>query len=292
MLAAIYFPQCLSDPYAELGPMLRSYWLDVVGEAQPLWRILAKEPEAAAGQYATVLIALVIMGLRLRKGELRRQDLLIAAMLATAFLVSVWQVRGSRFSLPLACLPVAIWVAECRRRSQAEPGAMSSLKLAGAWLVSVNLTWIVAALGVWYLLSPAEAEQPTAAEKCYKRVDYAELAAMPSDGVLVISNLGAPVLRYTDHRVLAGPYHRNLDGNLAALNAFIGPADKSADIARANGIRLVAFCRGNSETAFLAKRAPDGLMAALLAGKTPGWLEIVPESRGKPLELYRVLPGS
>ena len=115
---------------------------------------------------------------------------------------------------------------------------------------------------------------------------------MPSDAVLVISNLGAPVLRYTHHRVLAGPYHRNLDGNLAALNAFIGPADKSADIARANGIGLFAFCRGNSETAFLAKRAPDGLIAALLAGKTPDWLEIVPESSGKPLELYRVLPGS
>jgi hypothetical protein len=110
--------------------------------------------------------------------------------------------------------------------------------------------------------------------------------------VLVISNLGAPVLRYTAHRVLAGPYHRNMDGNIAALEAFIETPEKAREIARANNIGLVAFCAANAETAFLAGRAPEGLLAGLLAGRTPDWLEMVPESRGKPLELYRVLPGS
>ena len=60
-LALIYFPQCLNDPYAALGPMLQSYWLDAVDEAQPLWRMLAKEPETAAGHYPTVLIALAVL---------------------------------------------------------------------------------------------------------------------------------------------------------------------------------------------------------------------------------------
>ena len=41
---------------------------------------------------------------------------------------------------------------------------------------------------------------------------------------------------------------------------------------------------------FLAERAPNGLLAGLLAGKVPDWLDIVPESAGKPLELYRVKP--
>ncbi len=73
------------------------------------------------------------------------------------------------------------------------------------------------------------------------------------------------MLRYTPHSVLAGPYHRNVDGNLTALNAFVGTPENAGEIARANGIGLVALCRGNTETAFLAKRAPDGLLAALLA---------------------------
>ena len=289
-LTLIYFPQCLSDPYAQLDTMLRSYWLDVVGEAQSLWSILANEPENAAGHYATVLIALIVLARSMRRTGLRREDVLIATMLVGALLVSVWQVRGSRFSLPLACVPLSIWVAGWRRGAETAPSAASSLKLAGAWLVSFNVAWILAALGVWSLFASAEAGEQLAKEKCYRQTDYAQLATMPVEKVLIISNLGAPVLRYTPHSVLAGPYHRNVDGNLTALNAFVGTPENAGEIARANGIGLVALCRGNTETAFLAKRAPDGLLAALLAGKTPDWIEIAAESRGKPLELYRVLP--
>ena len=292
VLALTYFPQCLDDPYANLGPMLQSYWLDAVGEAQPLWRILATEPENAAGHYATVAIALVVLGLSMRRNGVRREDALLAAMLAVALLVSVWQVRGSRFSLPLACVPLAIWIAGWRRHAAAAPGVASSLKLAGAWLVSFHVSWILAALGIWYAFSSPEAGKELAAEKCYRQADYAQLAAMPADNVLVISNLGSSMLRHTMHRVLAGPYHRNMDGNIAVLEAFIGSPDKALEIARANDIGLLAVCPGNSETTFLADRAPEGLLAGLVAGKAPDWLELVPESQDGPLSVYRVLPGS
>lgn len=288
-VAAIYFPQCLSDPYAGLPLMLKSYWLDAVDEAQPLWRMLASDPEAVAGHYMTVLIGLAVLALRIRKVGLRRQEVVLAVMLVAALLVSIWQVRGSRFSLPLACVPLAIWVAQWRRRAVTVPGTASSLKMAGAWIVSFNVTWILLAVGVWHLFAPAEAKEELIAEKCYKRIDYDLLAAMPADRVLVISNLGASVLSKTPHSVLAGPYHRNVAGNLAALNAFMGSPSQAAAIIKENGIGMVAFCRGNNETKFLAKRAPDGLLAGMLAGEIPGWLEIVEESKGKPLEIYRAV---
>ncbi len=294
VLALAYFPQCLGDPYAELGPVLRGYWLDAVDEAQSFWSTLSNEPQAVPGKYATVLIALVVLALHMRKNGLRREDMLVGVMLAAALLVSMWQVRGTRFALPLACVPLAGWIAGWRRRAEAEQSTASSLKLAGAWLASFHVTWILGPLAVWYLLaSPGTVEAEEKAEHaCYRGIDYRDLAAMPAENVLAISNLGASMLRYTPHRVLAGPYHRNLDGNLAALNAFIEPPDKGAEIASSNNIGLLALCRGNAETAFLAKRAPGGLLAELLAGRAPDWLEIVPESKGKPIELYRVLPRS
>jgi hypothetical protein len=89
--------------------------------------------------------------------------------------------------------------------------------------------------------------------------------------------------------VLAGPYHRNVAGNLTALNAFMGSPSQAAAIARENRIGMVAICPANNETKFLARRAPDGLLAGMVAGKIPGWLDIVPESNGKPLEIYRVV---
>ena len=287
-LALAYFPQCISDPFVQLGPVLQSYWLDAVEEAQPLWRILAQEPETAAGQYATVLIALTVLALHVRKNGLRREDALIGMMLTAALLVSIWQVRGSRFSLPLACVPLAIWIAGWRRHAETKPGAASSLKLVGAWLASFHVTWILGALGIWYLFVSTQTVEKLAREACDKQVDYAQLAAMPAENVLVISNLGAPLLRHTSHRVLAGPYHRNLDGNIAALDAFIGTPARAEEIARANSMGLVAFCRGNPETVFLAMRAPEGLLAMLLRGEIPEWLELVLESKDEALELYRI----
>ncbi len=49
---------------------------------------------------------------------------------------------------------------------------------------------------------------------------------MPGTTVLAVSNLGAPILVYSGHRVFAGPYHRNVAGNLLALDAFLGSDGK------------------------------------------------------------------
>ena len=290
--AALYFfPQCLADPYAGLDPILKDYWLGAVAEAQPLWRVVTLDPQNAAAHYVTPLIGLAVVAFSIGRHGPRRGTLLVGLFLLVAVAVSVWQVRGSRFSVPLAVVPLAIWVAGWRRHAASRPGTAASLRLVGAWLVSLNLTWIMLGLAGSWALSPAgegAAGAAAAASKCQGGEDYAELAALPPQPVLAISNLGAPLLRHTPHRVLAGPYHRNVDGNLAALRALIGPLDAAEGIARGNGITLVALCRGNGETRALVGRAPDGLLAALAAGDVPGWLEAVPESRDRPVELFRV----
>ena len=290
-LALIAFPQCLADPYAGLDPILKDYWLDSVAEAQPLWRVVTLDPESAAAHYMTPLIGLAVMALSgLRRG-LRPGELLVALFLLVAFAVSAWQLRGSRFSVPIAVVPLAIWVAGWRRSVETRPGTAASLRLVGAWLVSLNLTWIMLGTAGWWLLTPdhaGAAGDAADASSCEKQEDYAQLAALPPQTVLAISNLGAPVLRYTPHRALAGPYHRNVDGNLATLRAFVGPPDEAADIVRRQGVTLLALCRGNGETRVLAGRAPGALLASLVSGDAPDWLDLLPESSNGPLEIYRV----
>ena len=257
-------------------------------------KIFSVSPEMAAGHYATPLVALIWLAAAMWRTGIRRDMALVAAVLGAAFLVSLWQVRGSVFSIPFAVIPLAAFVAERRRRATDAASTAATVGMACAWIVSFNVTWSAAAGGLTGALAPARfasaGEMADTTGACLTSGDFGQLAAMPAAGVLAVSNLGAPVLRYTRHRAPAGPYHRNTDGNLAALDAFAGPIGGSEAIVRSNGVALVAICRGNGESSFLAKRAPDGLMAALLSGKAPDWLEIVPQSRGKPLELYRVLP--
>jgi hypothetical protein len=217
--------------------------------------------------------------------------MIVAAFLTAAILVSFWQVRGTFFSLPFATIPLSLLIGTARRRAYETSSTRRQLVMAAAWIVSLNLIWQFAAAGVLAATEGGD-ESAEKAEQCYKNADYAILSGLPSSTVLAVSNLGTAILRHTPHRVLAGPYHRNMDGNRATLDAFIGPLDASREIVRANGIGLLAFCRGNPETGFLSESAPNGLLAKLVAGDPPDWLEIVPESKGKPLEIYRVVPGS
>jgi hypothetical protein len=111
---------------------------------------------------------------------------------------------------------------------------------------------------------------------------------MPATTVLASSNLGSGILMFTGHRALAGPYHRNVGGNLAMLDAFIGTPDAARAVIEREHVGLVAICRGNTEEISLGLDAPNGLAAALLRGDLPKWLELDQSTAGKPIEIYKV----
>jgi len=97
VLAAVLltgFPECLAAPYAALDPRLRTFWLDHVSEAQSVVELIRDRDTSVAARYATPVIALVLMVRGLARGEWRRQDVLVGMVLAAAFVVSIWQVRG------------------------------------------------------------------------------------------------------------------------------------------------------------------------------------------------------
>ncbi len=287
----VFFPQCLASPYAGVDPRLRGLWLDHIAEAQSLPQLLASDLTTVVARYATPLLALGLMARRLLQGGWRRQDSIVAALLATAFAVSVWQVRGSTFSIPLAAIPLAAWVGAWRGRVEAGAARGATLKMLAAWLASINLIWSGAASAAGSMLEARDAAQGAAEQSCQRAADFALLAAQPDTTVLAVSNLGSPILAYTGHRVLAGPYHRNVEGNLLVLDALTGPADGAQELIRNHGIGLVALCRGNAETSFLTGRSPDGLLAGLVHETVPNWLEPVAGTTGQPVELYRVRPA-
>jgi len=293
MLAAFLvglFPQCLADPYAMVDPKLRTYWLDAVSEAQPIWRILRGDPSMIATYYATAMVALAWLATRAARLDLDRGTIIVGGFLVTAFAVACWQVRGSMFALPFAVIPLAVMIGRARAAAAVAKTAMPKLKMALAWLISFTVTWTAATAGATGLLG-LDAEGGSGAPvggNCQLATDYAPLAAEPETRVLASSNLGAPILRHTGHSVFAGPYHRNNAGNLLALSAFMEPLDAARSIVAGSGATLLAYCPGNTESMALARWAPDGLMAALMRGAIPDWLEPLPGTSDRPLRLFRI----
>lgn len=285
-----WFPQCLAAPYAGLDPRLHEYWLDHISEAQSLFELIAQKDPSVVGRYMTPAIALVLMALSLRQRAWRRADYLVAAVLTAAFAASLWQVRGSTFSIAFAILPLSAWIGVWRERAQATPTKVVSLKMIAVWLVSLNAAWSVAAAAAATAFDdkPAQAGKAAIAD-CDAAKDFLPLAAEADTTVLATSNLGSPILFYSRHRALAGPYHRSGKGNLIALNALMGTPAEARALVDANHVGLVAICPQNAENKLLVDGAPDGLLAQMLRGTVPEWLEPVSGTPGEPLELYRVI---
>ena len=144
VLAVTAFPQCLADPYAGLDPRLQQFWLDNVIEARSFWSLLTHDWAMAVCYYVTPALALIVLGIRLRKGSTAAEWTLTAFLIA-AFAVSVWQVRGATFSIPLAAIALAAWVGVWRQRIRVTSDRSSKLRMAVVWLVSLNFAWGVAA---------------------------------------------------------------------------------------------------------------------------------------------------
>jgi hypothetical protein len=102
------------------------------------------------------------------------------------------------------------------------------------------------------------------------------LARLPRGLVLGFIDAGPLVLMHTPHSVLAAPFHRNVKGNTAMFDVFLGPPEEAPARLADLGVEYLAFCPGAPERHNYAASAPEGLVAALARGEVPAALERVP----------------
>jgi hypothetical protein len=285
IVARFGFPQCLDDPYAAIDPRLRAAWLNFVAEAQSIIALATTDWTQLLIYYATPTLGLVTFTILIWREGASRARLIYGGFLLAAFAVSCWQVRGSAFSVPLATTALSIGLARLRVRAEHRASPVRSLTLVAAWIISVNIVW--SALGS----SLSIRDKPTegaAKQDCTADSSYTALAGLPAGTVLAVSDLGSAILANTGHRVLSAPYHRNIAGNLAMVDAMLGTPAQARSIATAHGVDYVALCLGNAENRNFRKMAPAGLMADLLAGTPPEWLELDAATADAAIRIYRV----
>ena len=287
LLAALQcaYPGCLGDPYAGVDPLLRTRWLDEVGEAMPLGRLLRRDPLGTIPIVAALVSGLVfVLAAAWRnQGERRVAWLVVAGFAMAGTAGAAWEVRVAASAEPFAALGAA-W-ALCRWFDPARPRkplAALLCVLSGLALTQAGWAAVLPQLAQIFDARPgSNAAGPRVdAAACFAPAAYAELAALPPGLVLSTIDPGSQILATTPHAVLAAPYHRNAYGNRLSLLAFDAEPDEAKAMVLAAGVTHVVICLTSPEVIDDARRAPDGLAARLAAGDVPAWLRPLASGAG------------
>ena len=290
MFAALA-PACLATPFGNLDPLVRDFWYVNVTEGLPVWhQSLGK----AATSLVPVLLALAALVQLQRRatGEERRwwrEYLLIyGATLLTGLLV--W--RSLAFTGALAAVPLG-WLLSrslgLLRDGRSRPRARQAL--AAAALVSVAVAGVML-LGERTRASAAPASDISAAVRessCALRVNAARLERFAPTTIFAPLDIGPSLIERSHHAVVATGHHRAQAAMHDVIDGFLGDEASARETVTRHGAGLIVVCTDLFEPALYTAHAPDGLMAQLLAGAAPAWLEPVDIGGPEPLKVWRVL---
>lgn len=287
------YPQCLKGPYGALDPWLQVNWIAGIVEAKPWTSSIIELPAYAVAVGVPALLGTLVVLYRLwrvRQGRAEWAALLVF-LLCAAFIMLA-QVRGARLSI-MPAMPAAAWlIVAVRQRYLAAPKLGNILALVGSWLA---FSGIVLALVVTAIVAivPSRAQQVSEVragkEPCLVPASFTDLAALPPERLMSPIDLGAHIMLYTPHEVVAAPYHRNQQGVRDAFRFFNDPIADARAILDARGIGLVVICPAMPELRGLPSRAEDSFVNLYAADQLPAWLENVtlPDSA---LQIFAVLP--
>ena len=287
-LVATIFPQCVGSPYADLSAELR-YWFDAVKEAQSLFDFYRREPGTAVVFVILPLAALVSVAWQWAHSADRADPgwIALVVLVLSGLALVAWQVRGVAYAglvASLALIPLAARVNERADRSQ-------------RILARVGLRFCIPMIYVFAVVSlQLESSQPADEQKSECKVSSALAALTDPTGlgaqartIAAPIDAGPTILFLTRHKVLAAPYHRNIQGLSDNRRIFAGTEEEALAMVRARDVEAILFCQEDTPITAYADR-PAFLNDRLGAGRPPWWL--VPVMLEDGLGLYQVRPAA
>ena len=283
----VAFPQCVGSPYGDLAPEIR-YWFDNVREAQSLADLFAGRPGAAVGNAMLPLAALAYVALGTARSPARLRDpqwLAVALWAAIGPLLLMWQIRNTSFAGLMAAVALLPLAAAVNDHADRIPGL--------AIRVALRLAIVLACAGALVVLqatlqgNDADGDAQADCDLAAALPALADPAAFGGTVQTIAApiNQGPAILLLTPHRVLAAPYHRNVEGFADNRLLFAGTEAQALATVRRRNVDVVLFCRRHvAATAYGG--GPGFLNDRLGAGDPPAWLVRVAAAPG--IGLYRV----
>jgi hypothetical protein len=285
-------PQCLSGPFAELDPLVRDVWYVNVFEGMPVWK---QNLPTMAQMVIPPLAGLIVLLLAWRQARGLPKQLLgdFALLLGGVLVIAVLVARFSGVAATLATVPLGFAIAEWLRRAKTMPLAarLAILPLTVlAILPGIPVGFAQKALATPMVGSGSGAgDARPLGRGCSLPASLPALRALPPATVFAPFDIGPSLLVHTRHKVIATGHHRASAAMRDVIDAYLADPAKAERIVRAHGASYLVACGDLIEARNYRVFAPKGLMAGLLAGQTPAWLEPValPAAAGE-LKVWKV----
>lgn len=286
---ALLAPACTrGDAFAALDPVVRQFWYVRIYEGLPIWL----QPMAEAVETIGLpLLALAALAGWWRQADPGRRSVLFdyglvaLSALCVAFMVERAAAVAAAFAAPAAAALVRQWL----DRAQASPAPLRRAGvIAGALAALAPAMPIRAAEALFAPQQAALERQVERSARCELPRNLTGLNALPPARFLTPLDTGPALLYASHHSIAASGHHRASTAMRDVIDAFRGSPESARAIVERRGVEFVAFCPGLYEPMIYQADAPDGLMARLIAGRPPAWLEPVSLSAVNGLQVYRV----
>ncbi len=285
------FPHCAGGPLSEMGEEASSRWLASVQEARGIIQLLSLTPEKWLSVVAYLSIMLVISTYVVMRQVTFRPQLGILFFILLICIVGIfYQFRVLRTGLYVVIpfcvvfaamswnwlqhkLPEKIWITYGAQTAICIVMLSATWSFAGAYLLPANTEDDPAET-----ITKSEQETNTAIgtpkirrpDFCFREQDTDALRGLQPGLVMADLNSAAPILVFSQHSVVAGPYHRNEAAILSVLDFFGADLATAENTARQAGIDYVAICSaGPSQPTALDSQRLDQL---LRSGQAPHWM--------------------
>jgi hypothetical protein len=281
-------PVCARGAFADLDPVVRSYWYANVREGLPVWEQQWQTAVTLMTPLVAGLLALAaawrITGAEQRPALALSGYFLIYGCLLSALVFRTVSVATAFTIVPFAICLVAIW-----QRYRSEPRLIIRLSLVPVVILLLAPGIIIGAAATSAESSSAKQAKAKANKACATVGSIAKLAILPKGNIAAPFNLGPTILMTTQHSVLASSHHRNRAGMRDQIDLFRLPPNSSKAIIKRRVIRYLVTCPHEAEMKQYVSRNPNGLWAQIDAGRAPDWLRYR-GTMGKGLMVWEVRP--
>lgn len=289
-------PACLAGPFAGMDDLVRTAWLDQVDEMRTFPQFLRSEPDVALPNIMPILVAAfyaVAMAFREQVAERRRFFIVAAALIGPGALIALGQARGMYVAGAFVPLLGAIALDRAIVALRMPGSGLHRLALVLLAMAMLSKAWAFVIAQPTRLLAPAaigaQSVPATNWRTCTAPAAYAALDRLPPGLVLSSIDLGPALLLMTHHAVVAAPYHRNLVGMRAAIEASEGSEATLRRVTRARGADYLLLCTAALDQAEPGRPEPFATDLARGTVPTPDWLTPVTDLPGSSaLRVWRI----